>query len=56
MQLNANPSTVTDRDLEQLQIRHCDTYSRIQLPDLLLLVELAIIARAQAAFLDAPTS
>ena len=55
-QLNANPSAVTDEDLEQLQIRGYDTYSRIRLPDLLELVEPAIIEQAQAAFPDAPAS
>ena len=34
-QLNANPSVVTDEDLEQLQIRGYNTYSRIWLPDVL---------------------
>jgi hypothetical protein len=56
MQLNANPSTVTDADLEQLQIRGYDTYSRIRLPDLLPLSEPAIVEQAQAAFPDAPAS
>jgi hypothetical protein len=55
-QLNANPNAVTDEDLEQLQIRGYDTYSRIRLPDLLPLVEPVIIEQAQAAFPDAPAS
>jgi hypothetical protein len=55
-QLNANPGAVTDEDLEQLQIRGYDTYSRIRLPDLLPLSEPAIIEQAQAAFPDAPAS
>ena len=38
-QLNANPGAVTDEDLEQLQIRGYDTYSRIRLPDLLPLID-----------------
>jgi hypothetical protein len=45
-QLNANPSAVTDEDLEQLQIRGYDTYSRIRLPDLLPLSEPAIVEQA----------
>ena len=53
-QLNANPSAVTDEDLNRLQIRGTDTYSRIRLPELLPLVESAIVA--QAAFPDAPAS
>ncbi|HEY3228668.1 MAG TPA: hypothetical protein VGJ87_05560 [Roseiflexaceae bacterium] len=56
MQLNPNPAAVTDADLEQLQIRGYDTYSRIRLPDLLSLVEPAIVEQAQAAFPDAPAS
>lgn len=55
-QLNANPGTVTDEDLNRLQIRGTDTYSRIRLPELLPLVEPAIVAQAQAAFPDAPAS
>jgi hypothetical protein len=55
-QLNANPGAVTDEDLNRLQIRGTDTYSRIRLPELLPLVESAIVAQAQAAFPDAPTS
>jgi hypothetical protein len=55
-QLNANLGAVTDEDLEQLQIRGYDTYSRIRLPDLLPLVESGIIEQAQAAFPDAPAS
>ena len=55
-QLNTNPSAVTDEDLEQLQIRGYDTYSRIRLPDLLPLSEPPIVAQAQAAFPDAPVS
>ena len=55
-QLNANPDAVTDEDLEQLQIRGYDTYSRIRLPDLLPLVEPAIVEQARAAFPDAPAS
>ncbi len=52
-QLNANPGAVTDEDLDRLQIRGTDTYSRIRLPELLPLVEPPIIAQAQAAFPDA---
>ena len=55
-QLNANPGAVTDEDLNRLQIRGTDTYSRIRLPELLPLVEPAIVAQAQAAFPDAPAS
>ena len=55
-QLNANPGAVTDEDLEQLQIRGYDMYSRIRLPDLLPLLEPAIVEQAQAAFPDAPAS
>jgi len=55
-QLNANPGAVTDEDLNRLQIRGTDTYSRIRLPELLPLVKPAIVAQAQAAFPDAPTS
>ena len=55
-QLNANPGTVTDEDLNRLQIRGTDTYSRIRLPELLPLVEPVIVAQAQAAFPDAPAS
>ncbi len=53
-QLNANPSAVTDEDLNRLQIRGTDTYSRIRLPELLPLVQPPIVAQAQAAFPDAP--
>jgi hypothetical protein len=55
-QLNTNPSAVTHEDLNRLQIRGTDTYSRIRLPELLPLVEPAIVAEAQAAFPDAPAS
>ena len=55
-QLNANPGAATDEDLNRLQIRGTDTYSRIRLPELLPLVEPAIVAQAQAAFPDAPAS
>ncbi len=55
-QLNASPCAVTDEDLHRLQIRGTDTYSRIRLPELLPLVEPAIVAQAQAAFPDAPAS
>jgi hypothetical protein len=55
-QLNANPGAVTDADIDQLQIRGYDTYSRIRLPDLLPLSEPAIIEQAQTAFPDAPAS
>jgi hypothetical protein len=55
-QLNANPSTVTDEDLDRLQIRGTDTFSRIRLPDLLPLVEPAIVEQTKAAFPDAPAS
>jgi len=55
-QLNANADAVTDEDLNRLQIRGTDTYSRIRLPELLPLVAPAIVAQAQAAFPDAPTS
>jgi hypothetical protein len=55
-QLNANPAAVTDEDLEQLQIRGYDNYSRIRLPDLLPLSEPTIIELAQATFPDAPAS
>ena len=47
---------ITDEDLERLQIRGTDTFSRIRLPDLLPLVEPAIVEQAQAAFPDAPAS
>jgi hypothetical protein len=47
--LNANPGAVTDEDLNRLQIRGTDTYSRIRLPELLPLVEPAIVAQAQTA-------
>jgi hypothetical protein len=53
-QLNANPGAVTDEDLDRLHIRGTDTYSRIRLPELLPLVDLPIVAQAQAAFPDAP--
>ncbi len=56
MQLNANPSVVTDGDLDRLQIRGYDTYSRIRLPNLLPLSEPTIIEQAQVAFPDAPAS
>ena len=55
-QLNANPGAVTDADLNRLQIRGTDTYSRIRLPELVPLVEPAIVAQSQAAFPDAPAS
>jgi hypothetical protein len=55
-QLNANPGAVSDEDLNRLQIRGTDTYSRIRLPELLPLVEPPIVAQAQAAFPDAPAS
>jgi hypothetical protein len=55
-QLNANPGAVTDEDLNRLQIRGTDTSSRIRLPELVPLVEPAIVAQAQAAFPDAPAS
>jgi hypothetical protein len=55
-QLNANPGAVTDEDLNRLQIRGTDSYSRIRLPELLPLVAPAIVAQAQAAFSDAPAS
>src|SRR5438093_7859492 len=55
-QLNANPAIVTDEDLERLQIRGYDTYSRIRLPDLLPLSEPAIVEQAREAFPDAPAS
>lgn len=55
-ELNAKPSTVTEDDLNRLQIRGTDTYSRIRLPELLPLVEPTIVAQAQAAFPDAPAS
>lgn len=55
-ELNANPSEVTDEDLNRLQIRGTDTYSKIRLPELLPLVEPAIVAEIQAAFPDAPAS
>src|SRR5205085_3061875 len=48
-QMNANPSAVTDEDLDQLQIRGYDTYSRIRLPDLLPLVERAIVEQARSS-------
>ena len=54
--MNANPGTVTDEDINRLQIRGTDTYSRIRLPELLPLVEPTIVAEIQAAFLDAPAS
>jgi len=47
-QLNANPGAVTDEDLNLLQIRGTDTYSRIRLPELVPLVAPAIVAQAQA--------
>ena len=47
---------MTDEDLDRLQIRGTDTFSRIRLPDLLPLSEPAIVEQAQAAFPDAPTS
>ena len=53
-QLNANPGAVTDEEINRLQIRGTDTYSRIRLPELLPLVDLPIVAQAQAAFPDAP--
>jgi hypothetical protein len=43
-QLNANPGAVMDEDLNRLQIRGIDTYSRIRLPELVPLVEPAIVA------------
>jgi hypothetical protein len=55
-ELNANPGAVTDEDLNRLQIRGTDTYSRIRLPELVPLVEPAIVAEMQAAFPDAPAS
>jgi hypothetical protein len=55
-ELNANPSAVTDEDHNRLQIRGTDSYSKIRLPELLSLVEPAIVAQAQAAFSDAPAS
>jgi len=55
-QLNANVAIVTDEDLERLQIRGTDTFSRIRLPDLLPLVETAIVEQARSAFPDAPAS
>jgi len=55
-QLNANPGAVTDEDLNRLQIRGTDTYSRIRLPELVPLVAPAIVAEAQMAFPDAPAS
>ena len=55
-ELNANPGAVTDEDLNRLQIRGTDTYSKIRLPELLPLVEPAIVAQAHAAFPDAPAS
>lgn len=55
-ELNANPGAVTDEDLNRLQIRGTDSYSKIRLPELLPLVEPAIVAQAQAAFPDAPAS
>jgi len=55
-QLNANPGAVTDEDLNRLQIRGTDTSSRIRLPELLPLVEPAIVAQAHAAFPGAPES
>ena len=55
-ELNANPGAVTDEDLNRLQIRGTDTYSKIRLPELLPLVEPAIVAQAQAAFPEAPAS
>jgi hypothetical protein len=55
-QVNANPAIVTDADLDRLQIRGTDTFSRIRLPDLLPLIEPAIVEQAQAAFSDAPAS
>ena len=55
-QLNANPDEVTDEDLNRLQIRGTDTYSRIRLPELVPLVEPTIVAQTQAAFPDAPAS
>ena len=54
--LNANPGVVTDEDLDRLQIRGTDTYARIRLPELMPLVEPAIVAEIQAAFPDAPAS
>jgi hypothetical protein len=55
-ELNANPSAVTDEDLNQLQIRGTDSYSRIRLPELLPLSEPAIVAQTQAMFPDTPAS
>src|SRR5215212_4563337 len=55
-ELNAHPGAVTDEDLNRLQIRGTDTYSRIRLPELMPLSESAIVAEAQAAFPDAPAS
>ena len=55
-ELNTTPGAVTDEDLNRLQIRGTDTYSRIRLPELLPLVDPAIVAQAQAAFPDAPAS
>jgi hypothetical protein len=46
MQLYANPAAMMDEDLDWLQIRGTDSYSRICLPELLPLVEPAIVARA----------
>jgi hypothetical protein len=43
-ELNTNPNAVTDEDLNRLQIRGTDTYSRIRLPELLPLSEPAIVA------------
>ena len=47
-QLNASPGAVTHEDLNRLQIRGTDTYSRIRLPELLPLVVPLIVAQAQA--------
>ncbi len=55
-ELNTNPGAVTDEDLNRLQIRGTDTYSRIRLPELLPLSEPAIAAEIQAVFPDAPAS
>jgi hypothetical protein len=53
-QLNTNPGAVMDEELNRLQIRGTDSYTRIRMPELLPLVEPPVSAQAQAAFPDAP--
>jgi hypothetical protein len=55
-QLNTNIAIVTDADLERLQIRGIDTFSRIGCLTCCRSLKAAIIEQAQAAFPDAPAS